>query len=498
MKKKVLLPLIVLLAVGLTGCGGETSSSSEETSSTVEEETSSSSATELTGNDLIIYNALYSLRNNSHQAVVELDASVYRVSSAESDIQLLTHSTFGFRDVSGDRGFSEAVTSESWDLEKDDDHTRKDSSYNTYTYTPSLCFEVDGYARSESLNVSNSVSYSWLSDYDSYTGYYEPLSFANNFSNPWNYIEESDLSVNPNNTSELYLAVNKAEYLADRYDAGSLNNVQTCVIELNDEGQISTLTFNAPDRTTDTYTRVSYCTVYYSEWGNDDVVTHATPYTNENPDLEEAFGKLESASNYTYTKAITYTDSDGDEEYSTTTGFFDEKGGNVFFHRNIAEYPDSYYTVGDDYDYKVVQDPDDGIWYGYQMAYVSGDSSAGTDKWGWSAVYVSTSQQLYYDTFQEIGPTIYQIDTALFTQTGDHEYTVVSDILAESGTYADYGFDGAHSTYLETTTDYLTITLDDDNNIESIKTGFDLPLEQYDFVFTLTDVGTTTMPAYFD
>ncbi len=500
MNKKIILPLLAALTLSLTACGGDDSTSSEENSSTTgtSGETSSSDDAELTGNDLIIHNALYSLRNNSHKATVELDASVYRVSSAESDIQVLTHSVFGYRE-GDERGFSEAVTSESWDLNKDEDHTRNESSYNTYTYSPSRCFEVDGYARNESLNIDNTVSYSWLSDYDSYTGYYEPLSFANNFSNPWNYIEESDLTVNASNTNELYLSVAKAEFLADRYSANSLNNIQTCVLELNSDGQIQTLTFNDPDRTTSTYTRVSYCTVYYSEWGNDEVVPHATPYTTENPELEAAFDSMSSMTNYTYTKTTTYTDEyDGEVDTSTTTGYFDKAGGNVFFHRNVAEYPSSYYTAGDDYDYKVVQDQDDDIWYGYQLAWQSGDSSLGTDVWDWEAVYVSGSQQLYYDTFEEIGPTIYRIDPALFVKTGDNEYTIVDDVVSVAGTYADYGFDGAHSTYLEDSTSHLTITLGDDGNIASISTGFELSLETYEFVYTLTDVGSTSMPSYFD
>ncbi len=495
MNKKTILPLFAALTLSLTltACGGDDSTTSGEISSTT-----SSGDSDLSGDDLIIHNALYSLRNNSHQATMELDASVYRVSDAESDIQVLTHAIYGFREGE-ERGYSEDISYDSWDLNKDDDHTQNEDAYNTYAYSPSVCFEVDGYARSESLTVYNTVSYSWLSDYDSYTGYYEPLSFANNFSNPWNYIEESDLSVNPNNSNELYLSVAKAEFLADRYGANSLNNIETCTLELNSDGQIATLTFDAPDRVTDLYTRVSYCTVYYSEWGNEEVVKHATPYTTENPDLEEAFDKFEAATNYTYTKATTYTDLlDGEVDTWTTTGFFDEESGNAFFHRNIAEYPDSYYTAGDDYDYKVVRDDDDGLWYTYQLAWASGSTSEGTDVWMWGMVYASTTTPLTYNSMSEVGPTIYEIDPALFTQTGDNEYTIVEDVRLQAGTYADFGFDGAHSTYLETTTAYLTVTLDDDNNVESIATGFELSYENYDIVYTLSDVGTTEFPAFYD
>jgi hypothetical protein len=116
--------------------------------------------------------------------------------------------------------------------------------------------------------------------------------------------------------------------------------------------------------------------------------------------------------------------------------------------------------------------------------------------WSWKEVWASPSQPYYLESFEECGPTYFNISPAIFKNIGDNQYEVESQLLPTIGQYFDYGVWGVDSFVLETATNKCVITLNDDGTLKQIDIGFNFQSTQTDISFYYTDVGTTVLPTW--
>ena len=186
--------------------------------------------------------------------------------------------------------------------------------------------------------------------------------------------------------------------------------------------------------------------------------------------------------NYTYNK-----------EYVTSTGeLLDRIVGyftldTVFFHHGSEEDNDPY-KKGDNYDYKAVLE--EGEYYVYQYDYVAENFHQ------WNRVLQSETKYYTFSNFFDMGPRYFNISSNVFRKVGDKTYEIEPALLLSSGQYFDYAVWGVHSSLLDSTTTHLRITLNDDNEIELIQTGFVQENKVTYIQFYYTNINSTVIPTW--
>lgn len=109
---------------------------------------------------------------------------------------------------------------------------------------------------------------------------------------------------------------------------------------------------------------------------------------------------------------------------------------------------------------------------------------------------LSGSTPYIIDTFEEIGPSFGQMNPAIFAKTDENRYDIEPELLSISGKYFDFGMMGCQSYALDGNTTQLTITLDDNGNIEMIESAFIFNMIQFKLKFYIQDIGTTSIPEW--
>ena len=356
MKNKLLLLLPVLL---LTSCSDISSTTTPTSSSSQSSESSNSSTSSSSSSsddreyleESVARTALYSLRENSHNVHIESLVNIYQVDSYSIDLrqEISKDLSFSYDEVEEgyiEKGYRESGYRRYADLDKET-HEPIENTEQVYDYPTMQIYEdrESGLAYSEEITLDNEVNYSLMANYDDTTGIYDPVSFANTYRNPFDYISINDFYYGEDGS--IHLDTQKAEFIAECYALTSINFISDAIVSLNSDGYISYISFVTPDLVDEgRYTRTSQVELSFSDFG-EQVITHLAPYDNDNPELEEALHILDDVTSYTYTKY--FLDEDGNE-VNHTTGYFDLDAGMVFFHQVNPNYdldPNEMYTAGD-------------------------------------------------------------------------------------------------------------------------------------------------------
>ncbi len=446
---------------------------------------------------------LSSLQRNNHRAHVTYTTRVLHPDSPQAvDLEMVTDETFSYSytertDGTIEKGYHEVGTRTARDLEKES--LNVDTTPRVYPIQPLTIFEdpKTGLAQSETLNVDNTVTKAYVADYDSNTGIYDPLTFASNFRNPWDYISVSDLTYDEQEDL-WYLNLDKAEFLTECYNATSVNWVTECRVYANyaDENNptIARVEFDTSYLDGGSYTRETTMSVNYSDWGKE-TVKHVVPLTNENPELDEALNCLDDATNFTYIRDLVSEDDNVDKH---TTGYYSLDEKMAFYHQ---EYDEALYTKGDDYDYAAIYQDDNSM--GYQDQWLGLNYIAGTTSWSWGTIAVSASALYSIPSWDELIPQFSAVSPAVFTKVteGNDTYYVPDETLIPSiGSYFDNPFLGVNSSSLENGGTDFKLWLREENGkhvIDKVEAKFNLVSSEYTVTFTLSDIGTTKLPRYF-
>lgn len=526
MQKKLLITLSSFALLALASCNnpGETSAESADSSADTSLDTSVDSSTDTSSGSSslvpsyeegseVAQKALASLKKVNHEVDVDMSATVYRVSESEVGIRLDYRYVYDYYyGDNGERGYGIATTRDAYDVfyqydedgnivYDEDGNAQYELDHTSSTSTTPATYWKDletGSAVSESLGVDNVVYESFLADYDDDTGIYTPYVFDSQFKNPWDYIRASDLTLDEDGV--LHLDTAKADFLIDCYNGTAINWVEDCVVNLDEEGAISGLTFSIPDQTTvGLYTRVTTFEVAYSRHG-EETVEHVTPLTNDNPELATALSCLDEATSYTYTRDVAIPEGTTlTTQYQTTVGYYTEDY--VLYHqiyqgteRDDAQNAE-FYEGGDDHDYRVLWSEEDQLYYVYEYIY-------GTTQWDWSIVYISGTTLYTFSDFSEIGPSFGwgNISSSVFTKVTEGDvtyYEADSSVMDTIGAYFDNQFVGVHSDYLDGGTEYCRVYLTSDGTaIDHVETGFTYSGYDYQLTYTLEDINSTSIPSW--
>lgn len=429
---------------------------------------------------------LASVKHVNHRAHVEqTNRTTYPRNTSTGAVGLgIDHSLdFAYSYDNGERAYSTSGYSTHFNI---DNQTGEiiESSITEYNVQTSRVFEEEGtgLALIESMNPDNTVTTAYASDYDETTAIYTPLSFANNFSNPWDYIEESDLTLGDD--GNFHLSSDKAEFLLESYALSGTNMVTDAIITTDEQDALKEIEFVMPDYETSSYVRKTSVTITYSDFGELTKIEHLTPFENDNPELAEAFKCLDNATSFTYRKQ--FGDSFSAFEPSDTTGYFTQDA--IFFHQRADKHPNEFYTDGDDYDYLSKKNPRDGKYYGFMYDLI---------ELGFVPAMLSDTQQLVKDSFIDNGPSFGQLSAALFRKTGDLTYEVEPSITSWIGQYFDNGFDGVHSDILSTSTLSCVVYLTSDKKaIDKVEVGADIGTGKTTITYTLSDINSTEIPEF--
>ena len=346
----------------------------------------------------------------------------------------------------------------------------------------------DGTAYLEHIDINNNLSKPTSANYDDQTGIYSPIVFDSEFKNPFDFISYRDIEVTENGKT-LRLINDKADFLAECYDSIGLNFITNNEIVLNNDGKVSSIIFTIDDLKGETWTRTNTLEITYS-YSDDLKINHLNEYTNNNPALSDALKVLNDKKNYTYIKELSYSYVDGNgnnvDFADRIKAYFTEE--EVYFHHETSENDTHPYINGDDYDYKVKLN-EDGKYTCYE--YTPDGVS-----FNWGIVMLSGSTPYIIDTFEEIGPSFGQMNPAIFAKTDENRYDIEPELLSISGKYFDFGMMGCQSYALDGNTTQLTITLDDNGNIEMIESAFIFNMIQFKLKFYIQDIGTTSIPEW--
>lgn len=494
MKRKYTSLLLALPALLLASCAGTSSTSAPSTSTS--SSTTSSGADSTTIPDIDdgeapeeFVTAIKSLRKNSHQVHINSLVQVLHPDPYAVDLQIVTDQTIvqsykTLEDGTIERGYHVEGSKTNSDLNKDEGHTVNESTTTVYPIADQTIFEdpATGVAYDETLTIDNTVVKSMPANQDE-TGVYDPLIFADQFKNPWDYIDASDLSYGTD--GNIHLDITKAAFLMEAYELNSVNKPSDCIVNLNSNNQIASVTFAIDDIGSETYTRHSTLSLTYSGFGTA-TVEHLAPLTNENPELETAFANLTSADSFTYTKVIKNLTNNTVEK---TTAYYVKDANLVYFHQGDE---DRMYTNGNNYDY-VASYQESGTYAGQWMGY---NYVQGTTGWDWGIVYVTGTYPYLVESWDALIPQVKKVSTALFHKDEDGAYVCDDRLDGSIGSYFDNGFLAVNSEALETSGTGLKLTLKD-GNIDTIETGFTVSNQESEVTFTLSDINSTTLPDFF-
>lgn len=451
---------------------------------------------------------------------VEMTESVtlmYPNSTTYIDIGTNSTTTMNFM-VGDEVGISYSIFRESFDISKSDHTTKQNIVYRNIPEVTYFKDEASGCAYSESVTKSNEFSKSYTSQYDEDTGVYEPISYDSRFRNPWDYIAASD--VKKNSDGEYILSNQKTQFLLQYYRASNLNWVQKAVLNL-DNGKISSITLSTPNQTgtnpssENYYVRTTAYTLKFSDYGTSKV-THIPEdgYTNDNPELQAIFNNMKTATSYTYKKTfknLHNTVMNPDVASATdyfTTGYFTTDA--VYYaqmyedlnHDGQNDYTWTYgdnqtnniaqpYQGTDDYDSIIKKETGD-IYYAYQY---TPDSNTG--EWSWGRVSLSDSTDYSFTDMLSIGPDIGNISASIFKKVEGtaNKYEIEDKLLSYAGGFFNNKYNGVYTTYLDTYTYKLELTINADGSL-TIDTGYKSGVEENDITFDLYDINSTTLASW--
>lgn len=430
----------------------------------------------------IVKKAVQSLRGQSHIVDIKETITILKPNDNTAiDIYLEYDNHYGYYYGDNEKSFSRQTSHIFVDLDKETGEWI-DESIRTSSSPKELYFkdEDDGTVYIEKNTVYNTIDKQTLANYDEDLGVYTPIIFDHEFKNPFDYISYRDVAVKEDGKT-LTLLREKADFLAECYGIAGLNFIKDNSITLNEEGQIESITFDIPDLVETSFTRKNTFTVTYQR-SEDIKFQHIEPFTNQNPELQKALDVLDGKTNFTYTKQYV-----GEDDYveNNLVAFFTKE--EVFFHQHYDESDTAPYTGADDYDYKVLLNED----YVTYTCYEYTNHSSG---WYWDLSMLSANAPYILDSFAEIGPSFMDIDASIFKKIDEKTYEVETALLPSIGKYFDYGMVGCQSLVLDGYTSHFIITLDDLGNIETIDTGYAYSLEKSRIIYSISDIGTTTIP----
>lgn len=338
-----------------------------------------------------------------------------------------------------------------------------------------------GYAIVEEINVYNELNKLIVVNQDISTGELIPVIYDDLFANPFDYIPENSFVLNTDGT--ISLDSTTAKSMLQLYGAIGINNVESATISLDENYRMKNITFVIPDLVEATYTRTNEISVEF--YGYEDAkFQHVETFKNDNPALVEMFAKYDNLENFTYVKEVEIDNFLVDH----LEGYFTKDI--VFFHHGYID-DDRPLMWSDNYDYKCVLNTE-GVYDVYE--YVFDD----VENYHWLQVYASETMPYSIPTFEEIGPSFFNLSPAIFKQVDEYTYTVEDLLISTVGQYFDFNILPTESSILETTTTGLTITLDENNNlVEVIATSY-FQAAEYTFIYNYENIGTTVIPAWID
>jgi len=462
MKKRI--PLLLLGLPLIASCGGMT----------IPEE------------DSFIAAAIEAYRENSYVVDTNWTTEILRKDVNQTYQPLSIRRTENYNlayQLTGDRAIKVSANTKHEDLYYEDgEYNVINTSY--YSTEDAVYYRDDetGFAIVENLTIDNEVTQRILSDYDSNESTYTPIDFDSEFKNPFDYLQASDFKKADDGT--YLLDGTKAVFLAKCFQRTSLTYSKDATVSFDDEGRIASITINIDKVDAENYTQESTYTCVFSDVGNVNIKRIA-PYSYSNPDLEALFAKMKNAQSYTYFKA--FGDKDAVNGYDDdVTCFYTQDA--VFFHHSYDEYPNAIYTGGYDYDYKVVYDDEEGKYYSYE--YNKANDNA---PYAWALCYLSGSTPLTYATFQDIGPTFYEMSPSLFYPNEDGSYSVVDEFLSTVGAYFDNQFIGVHSDVLDGACTAFKLVLDGTDGFTAELT-YESENEEHEITFALSAIDATDLP----
>lgn len=499
MKKSVKALPIILAASLLAACGSteDISSSTSSSSSSVSSESSSESVSIPTYEEGIelAKKAVASLAHNSHKVHVDFESWIERGSPDELGIYSgrvydLAYSYF----ADGGIGYSESSVLTHCDIrlneETKEQELLEDTRYSLTNPTANYFRGDDGTITRESLNERNTVDIVTMADFDDTTGVYTPYAWEDMYKNPWDYIRPSDITLDEE--GNLVLANDKANFLVDCYYGTATNWVGKCIVNMNEAGDaVASLSFEIPNQSTDRYVRRCTAEVTYSAIGVESV-KHLAPLTNSNPELAAALEKTKTMDNFTYKKAFVespFLEAYGNEPYHYTCYYTPQAAFYDYNDEDLSAANDTVAVSVDTHYYANLES--DGLYHVYCFGLSGGE-------WSWSPVALSSSTLYTIPSFADLAPRWYQVSPALFTKTGEREYTADPSVTPILGTYFDNQMAGCYSEALTTNTTEVVITLDEAGNISTVETGFTVQGLEQKLVFTISDIGTTSIPASAD
>lgn len=482
-KKSLLLLALTTLTLPLMGCDNQNTTSIST----------------------MVKTAVDSLKEKTHTANISQSVTITKDEVYESedtgedkfqpvvvDIFQEYNNSFTYFYENNERAFSRTTSSLFADLDKSTGQ-KIESTIREYQNSEEFYFKnnENGTAYTEEIDVKNNLISYTVATYDENTGLYTPILFDYEFKNPFDFIAYRDVQIKEDGKT-LTLINQKADFLADCYQTIGLNFIDDNTIYLDNNGRISSIEFTISDLVGDTFTRKNTFSINYSF--DSSSINHLEPFKNNNPELQEALDVLDNKKNFTYIKEYLEseeTDANGKPVVPSDkiTGYFTEN--EVYFHHlenketGIDEHP---YAVGDLYDYKSVLN-ENGTYTCYEY-------TPDGVQFKWGIVKASGSSDYIIDNFEGIGPSFMNLDASIFTKIDDKTYEIEPLLLPSIGKYFDYGMLGVQSYVFDGNTTKLSITLNDEGEIDVIDAWFVFEMVTYKIKFTIKDIGTTEIPEW--
>ena len=476
MKKQNLLLITVALVTPLAGCNSNQSNENNPT----------------------IVNAINSLKYQSHNVHVKQSVDILRPipegmtpedpnwSYLPIDIHREYDNYFTYYyGNNNEKAYSRQTNTTYYDLEKLTGEPIEGTI--RYDHSPVEAFfrNEDGTVTVEEITVQNELKTYISAKFDEINGIYSPIIYDVEFKNPFDFISYRDVEIRKDDSSKLTLINQKADFLSDCYFTVGLNFITDNIINLDENGHISSINFIIDDLVDETFTRRNTFSVYYNY--ENTVIEHQKPFENNNPELQNALKALENQHNFTYIKEYSYT-SNGNDYHDLITGYFTED--KVFFHHKQTDNDEHPYTNGDNYDYQCVKQ-DDGSYLCYEFV-------PNGIQFSWGPIAISGTSYYYIDNFEGIGPSFTNLNASIFKKIDDKKYVIEESLLKTTGKYFDYQMLGVNSYSMESNTSLLEITLDDNGNIDFIEVRFIFEGIERTVKFYIQNIGETVVPSWAD
>lgn len=513
MKKYITLLCMALSAATLVSCSNPTTSSPDGTSSNTPNSSTGDFNMDVPSEeegDPAVASAISKLRTSNYHVKTVSKIEVKYPNSQPSNGGAYTADIFSYKTVErtyqneGEKGVIESTSLYHGDLDKTTGKPIEGSSSSAQlseTAPVTYFRSEDGGIYSESIDYSNKVS-KLITVEETIEGYYNPLAFDVTFANPWDYISAKDVTVTDGTWN---LDLDKATFLLKSYASLSGNILESAVINKDGDGNITDLSFKTIDSTgkdpaaESYFVRTNTFEVTYTEVGTASV-PHKTAFANSNPELGDAFTFIKDQFTDTKKRNFTYTKAFKDDNTSTESYYSPDDGGFVYFAQKAPDYTNPTgkpYEKGDNYDFRV-------YFYSANNNYMVQNYLNNGGGFGWASIAISGSALYTIDTFEGIGPRFFNLGQELFKpyvvdgKTQEHQYVIEDDLLQGAGEYFDNQMLGVHTDQFSKTTK-LIIDLTDWNGGKGsmvVHTSYRSGTTDHDVDFTLSNVGTTTLPPY--